>query len=268
MPAVLAVPAAHPAPAAGGELARLEEAALNATTVREQMLYEGWLVRWAPSRAKRARCVNVLGLSTRPLDERLAYCTRWYAGHGVPLIVRLTSIGPDFSLDAQLHERGFVAFDRTCVMAAPVVPFTAQAPSGLVFERTTPGRFAQEAGRLRGHDDAATAEHAARLQAAPLENLPLLVRDASGECIAAGLAAFDAELVGLFDIVTAPQRRRQGCGAAVLKYLLEQASHAGARQAYLQVEPQNTAARALYARFGFVDRYTYWYRSMSEATPV
>lgn len=253
MPAVLAVPATHPAPAAGGELARLEEAALNATTVREQMLYEGWLVRWAPSRAKRARCVNVLGLSTRPLDERLAYCTRWYAGHGVPLIVRLTSIGPDFSLDAQLHERGFVAFDRTCVMAASVVPFTAQAPSGLVFERTTPGRFAQEAGRL---------------QAAPLENLPLLVRDASGECIAAGLAAFDAELVGLFDIVTAPQRRRQGCGAAVLKYLLEQASHAGARQAYLQVEPQNTAARALYARFGFVDRYTYWYRSMSEATPV
>ncbi|KDC06803.1 hypothetical protein AZ19_5105, partial [Bordetella bronchiseptica E012] len=37
---------------------------------------------------------------------------------------------------------------------------------------------------------------------------------------------------------------------------------------YLQVEPQNTAVRALYARFGFVDRYTYWYRSMSEATPV
>ena len=29
----------------GRELARLEEAALNATTVREQMLYEGWLVR-------------------------------------------------------------------------------------------------------------------------------------------------------------------------------------------------------------------------------
>lgn len=28
---------------------RLEEAALNATVVREQMLYDGWLVRWAPS---------------------------------------------------------------------------------------------------------------------------------------------------------------------------------------------------------------------------
>lgn len=268
MSAVLAVPDAQPIPAAGGELARLEEAALNATTVREQMLYEGWLVRWAPSRAKRARCVNVLGLSTRPLDERLAYCTRWYARHGVPLIVRLTSIGPDFSLDAQLQERGFVAFDHTCVMAAPVVPLTVQAPRGLVFERTTPARFAREAGRLRGHDDAAMAEQAARLKAAPLENVPLLVRDAGGECIAAGLAAFDAGLVGLFDIVTAPSRRRQGYGAAVLNYLLEQASHAGARQAYLQVEPQNTAARALYARFGFVDRYTYWYRSMSEATPV
>ena len=42
---------------------RLEEAALNATAVSAQLLHDGWLVRFAPSAAKRVRSINVLGLS-------------------------------------------------------------------------------------------------------------------------------------------------------------------------------------------------------------
>ena len=73
-----------------------KRAALNATAVSAQLLHDGWLVRFAPSAAKRVRSINVLGLSTRPLDERLAYCSSLYARRGLPMLFRLTSIGPDF----------------------------------------------------------------------------------------------------------------------------------------------------------------------------
>lgn len=75
---------------------RLEDAALNATAVGAQVIYDGWLVRFARSPAKRVRSVNVLGLSTRPLDERLAYCSSLYARQGLPMVLRITSIGPIF----------------------------------------------------------------------------------------------------------------------------------------------------------------------------
>ncbi|WZB62674.1 hypothetical protein WJ970_04170 [Achromobacter xylosoxidans] len=98
-----AAPAARPQDDARDRLrVRLEEAALNATAVSAQVLYDGWLVRFAPSAAKRVRSINVLGLSTRPLDERLAYCSSLYARRGLPMLFRLTSIGPDFSLDDEL----------------------------------------------------------------------------------------------------------------------------------------------------------------------
>ena len=59
-----AAPAARPSDDARDRLrVRLEEAALNATAVSAQLLHDGWLVRFAPSAAKRVRSINVLGLS-------------------------------------------------------------------------------------------------------------------------------------------------------------------------------------------------------------
>jgi len=41
---------------------------------------------------------------------------------------------------------------------------------------------------------------------------------------------------------------------------LRKAWEMGARNAYLQVQADNVAARRLYAQFGFAERYQYWYR--------
>ncbi|PJM87918.1 hypothetical protein CV044_17160, partial [Achromobacter ruhlandii] len=46
-----APPRPPPADARDALRVRLEEAALNATAVRAQVLYDGWLVRYAPSSA-------------------------------------------------------------------------------------------------------------------------------------------------------------------------------------------------------------------------
>ena len=244
---------------------RLEEAALNATAVGAQLLYDGWLVRFSPSEAKRVRSINVLGLSTRPLDERLAYCSSLYARHGLPMVLRITSIGPDFSLDAELEARGYIYTGETRVMSMSLAP-KPSGRGGLSFWKVDTGRFAQVVGAMRGSAPEHIGEHQARLQALAVDKQPVLVFDAQEQCVAAGLAVRDGDLLGLFDIVTDPGQRRKGYADALVEHMLAEGAGGGATTAYLQVEPDNTAARALYGRYGFKDCYAYWYRLPAEQT--
>ncbi|WP_144637187.1 GNAT family N-acetyltransferase [Bordetella genomosp. 13] len=247
-----------------GQSLRIEEAALNATAVRQQMLYDGWLVRWAPSRAKRMRCISVLGPSTGELDERLAYCAGWYARHGLPMLFRLTSLCPDPSLDAALQARGFVAYDATRVMAGPVPAGLLPLSTALRVEHVDAQAFCTAVGAMRGASAVDVSEHAARVAALAVDTLPVLAYDADGTCIAGALAVFDGGLMGIFDVITSVQRRGQGVATRLMHYLMACAARRGVRQAYLQVESQNVAARALYARLGMSDRYEYWYRSLPD----
>ncbi len=244
---------------------RLEEAALNATAVASQVIYDGWLVRFSRSPAKRVRSVNVLGLSTRPLDERLAYCSSLYARHGLPMVLRITSIGPDFSLDADLEARGYTYTGETRVMSTPLAPRPG-ARGDLHFRIVDAERFAAAVGAMRGSSAGHILEHQARLHGLAVDKLPVIAIDAAGQCVAAGLAVRDGDLVGLFDIVTDPGHRRKGYAAVLVEHLLAEGAAGGATTAYLQVEPENTAARALYGRYGFKDCYAYWYRLPAEQT--
>ena len=251
-----------------GLLARIEEASLNATAVREQVFYDGWLLRRAPSPARRMRSVNILGLSTRALDERLAYCLGWYARADLPLILRLTSIGPDFELDAALAARGYEGYDPTSVMTAAIPPVTSPGGSSdMTFQHVPAQQFATEVGRLKGSSPSAVIEHAARLSGLMVDLLPLLACQPDGTPVAAALGVIEDDLLGIFDVVTLPEQRRRGHGTALVVRLLDEARQRGCRHAYLQVETGNIAARALYARYGFVDSYSYWYRSLPVAAP-
>ena len=87
-----------------------------------------------------------------------------------------------------------------------------------------------------------------------------LRRDADGELLACGQFAIEQRLAGLYDIIVAPSERGRGIGRALCMALLEQAQAAGAQVAYLQVEADNDAARALYRGLGFADAYAYHYR--------
>ncbi|MBQ9376182.1 MAG: ribosomal protein S18-alanine N-acetyltransferase [Schwartzia sp.] len=55
------------------------------------------------------------------------------------------------------------------------------------------------------------------------------------------------------NVAVAPERREQGVGAALMAELIKKAKERGATRMTLEVRPSNTAALALYEKFGFAD---------------
>jgi ribosomal-protein-alanine N-acetyltransferase len=70
----------------------------------------------------------------------------------------------------------------------------------------------------------------------------------------------------LLNLAVHPGQRGLGLGRALLREALSQARTQGAQVAWLEVRPSNTAARALYASFGFkeVGRRPRYYEDTNE----
>lgn len=240
-------------------LARIEDAALTASQPREQAFHDGWLLRYANGKAKRARSVSLLGPGIRPLDAKLAYCERFYASHALPVLLRLTPFSQPAGVDAALADRGFRAFEDTRVMVAAMaaVPAAGVADPGLL--EVDRARFGDALVALHGLDPARAAVERARFAHSFGDAIHLLALD-GGQPVACGSAVVDDDLVGLFGMVTAATHRARGLATRIVAELLRRAHGRGCTTAYLQVEAGNAPARHIYGKFGFRDGYAYWYR--------
>ena len=242
------------------DLRRIEELGLNSSAPPGQLLYDGWLLRLLPGQAKRARSVNAVYPSSRPLAEKVAYCEQIYRSHGLPMVFRITPFSEPATLDAELERLGYPKFDLTAVDAMVI------DPARLLLSQAEPmdlRAWVDAVGELRGAPPEYRATHLERLQSSPLQHRALAIRQ-GGAVVATGLTIVEDGWAGLFDIVTSPAVRRQGYGRQLVHGLLQAAWELGARQVYLQVTANNTPARTLYARLGFTERYHYWYRGHHE----
>ena len=243
-------------------LSRIEDAGLNASAPPQQRWVDGWLLRFSPGKAKRARCINAVAVGRLPVDQKLTLCEPVFAEAGLPLIVRVTPFTQPAELDARLETFGLRRFDDTRVMVLPAltVKEAPKLPQGLSLHAVALEPFAQRVGALRRSPLAQRQAHGQRLLNAPVPFLAFELR-AEGEVVACGQFALEADLVGLYDVFTAPSARGQGFAGLLCTHLLAQSRSRGARHAYLQVEGDNHAARAVYRRLGFSDGYDYHYRT-------
>ena len=245
-------------------LSRIEDCSLNASAPPQQRWLDGWLLRFSPGKAKRARCVQTVAKGCWPLDERLALCHQAYQEHGLPMVLRITPFSQPEALDQALDERGYRPFDNTQVMvtelgkSAPV----HWAPK-LRMTAVGHAEFAEQVGQLRGSPEGQRKAQALRLAHSPVPFQGWLLRDRDGDqVLAVGQTAVEADIVGLYDVFTAPEARGRGLAAQLCQTMLAAAMGHGAVRAYLQVEAGNAPARALYRRLGFADAYAYHYRAL------
>ena len=243
------------------ELARIEDAGLNASAPPQQRVLDGWLLRFSPGKAKRARCINALCAGRLPLAEKLALCEQAYVNAALPMIVRITPFSEPPQLDETLAAMSLRRFDDTRVMVLPDLrALDASKPGDPTLQPVTSQDYAHEIGALRGSPAAQRTAHAERLRHAPVPYRGFVLRR-DGETLACGQYVVESGVVGLYDVFTAPAVRGQGIASALCKALLLRAREDGAERAYLQVEADNGAARAAYHRLGFADAYAYHYRT-------
>ena len=242
-------------------LSRAEDAGLNASAPPQQRWLDGWLIRFSPGKAKRARCVNALAAGRLPVADKLTAVARVYADAGLPLILRITPFTLQPKLDEVLDARGLRRFDDTRVMVLGALPQpAAPLPAGMSIRPIGLDAFAQRVGVFRGSSLAQRQAHAERLLSAPVPFFAFEL-SADREPIACGQFAIEGDLVGLYDVYTTEAARGRGCATLLCWHLLAHAHERGARYAYLEVEGDNDAARAVYRRLGFADAYAYHYRT-------
>ena len=234
----------------------LEELAFAAWPALETVPAHGWLLRFADGYTKRANSVNALA-PTAPVADILAVAQPRYAGRGLPLIFRLSPLaGPE--ADPALAALGFETLDETLVMTAPLAA-DARDDATVAIARHREAAWA--AGFAAANQ--VPPEHQAihdRMLAAIRPAAAFACLEVDGRSVTWGLAVAERGRVGLFDIVTAPEARRQGAARRLVMALLAWGQGQGARDAYLQVVTTNAPAIALYRSLGFVAAYRYHYR--------
>ena len=241
-------------------LARIEDAGLSASQPREQAIYDGWLLRYANGKAKRARSVNPIAAGELPVEEKLAYCAEFYARQGVPLILRITPFSRPAGIDGTLAALDYAAAEETRVMVAALdggAPVAAPDRPATELDRAD---FGAVLAVLHGLDPVRATAERDRFAHSVVDGLYLVVRE-EDRTVGCGCAVFDGALVGVYGMVTAADRRGHGIATRLVAELLQRGRARGCTTAYLQVDAANSAARRVYAKFGFIDRYAYWYRS-------
>ena len=248
-------------------LSRVEDAGLNASAPPQQRWVDGWLVRFSPGKAKRARCVNAVAAGRLSMQEKFALCQQVFDEAQLPLIFRITPMSEPQKLDSWLEGNGLRPLEDTRVMVNDNLgALSPEAlPPGISLQRVGHAAFAQIVGQMRGSPLSQQQAHAQRLELSPVPFEGWVLRR-SGESavLACGQTAAEAEMVGLYDVFTASEARNNGWARMLCGQLLDRARLRGARIGYLQVDASNLAARSVYRRLGFRDAYAYHYRTAAQ----
>lgn len=238
--------------------AALEAAAWAAWPALAEHEHAGWRLRTAQGYSKRANSANAGPAAQCLTPADIARIEAHYAGQGQPVIFRLTEPGPQPALDALLHKRGYQRVDPSFVLWRPLGPADGKGPGPTTLPWT---EWLETYQAVSGNSGPGQSTHLAMLRAIEGPCAPAVWPADDPRC--AGLSVLHQGWAGLFDVATAPDARRQGLARTLCEQLLRWAAAQGAHHAYLQVVQANVAARALYARLGFVTAYRYWYRVKS-----
>lgn len=245
----------------------IEETSLNAWPALQQILYDGWILRFANSYSRRNNSVNAFYPGFWPAEAKIKHCEEIFSTHRMAPTFRMTPFVHPFNLDSLLGAAGYQIVSPTSVHVVDLSilprPDGKFEPSWWAF----PDDHWVKA-YIRMNEVPSGKHRTLRqiLTRIPVDTYFLVLR-LQQRAVACGLGVLDPPFLGLFDIVTDPAYRRKGIGRELVLQLASQARQYGAETAYLQVVANNAPALRLYESLGFREIYQYWYRVKEDKGP-
>ena len=93
----------------------IEDLSLNAWPSHQIQLYDGWLLRFSYFYTHRTNCVEQIGPSSIPIEEKIDFCEDAYHRWGTPSIFKITPLLPD-DFEKRLIDRRYAVQHVTEVM--------------------------------------------------------------------------------------------------------------------------------------------------------
>ena len=237
----------------------IEEASLNALPSLQQVLYDGWILRFAEGYTKRANSVTPLYPSSRDLIQKIHRCEEIYRRFKLKPTFRLTDIF-ESDLDRTLEQLGYTKQDNVSVR---VKDLTNNDISNNTLFPTIAYELSQEWLDHYVHAIDLPIQYwntlSTMLEIIPNPTCYAWLKDRHRFC-SCGLGVLENNYLGLFFIATAKKQRGKGYARQLICALLDWGKHNGATQAYIQVETENQAGINLYNKLGFAEIYQYFYR--------
>lgn len=241
----------------------IEEITLNTWPAEQSVLLNGWVLRTAAGYTKRANSVNPLygeESSIADLTNQIKLAEQYYKDAGLKPVFKITPYIQPTNLDEALAERGYTVVEPSSVrllelegLATPDLRYEIQVQESLTEEWLN--AFTKLSALSKDNGSTLT-----RMLSACLLQQGYILLFNNGVPTACGLGVIQNGYIGLFDIITASDQRRQGMAEQLLLALLHWGKTQGATTAFLQVVQANTGASALYDKLGFKEIYQYWYR--------
>lgn len=260
----------------------LEEISLNAWPSHKMELYDGWLIRYSYNYTHRTNSVQQVGISTIPIDDKIAYCEKIYRDFHTPSIFKISPL-IDGDFDMMLSERGYTKEHVTETMIMDMKDFNRYEPVDVEYEfygrnSGLPSNAAYPNGAVVQLRDMITEDWINALfrlngttnptlrrivpsmyHAIPKETIVAKI-EIDGRMVASGLGILDRSHCGIYAIYVDPSCRGHHYARAIVSTILFEAEKKGCGRAYLQVVTDNSRAKHLYESLGFEPFYEYWFR--------
>jgi ribosomal protein S18 acetylase RimI-like enzyme len=216
-----------------------------------------WVRRAAGGYTKRANSTQCFDPDDfEDADVRVISASSWMVIRKIKPVFRITPLSSP-ELNATLDEAGWATIDASHLMAMELGEQEADAQAR--FLPVLDPQFLAAAQRLQAYDEVAMTgmKNLLAVLKVPAAGV-LLYRD--GEAVASSIMTVADDIVITGNVVTDPGHRRQGLAGAMMRSGLSWARSEGAQYAALNVQADNTAAKALYEGLGYSHQYDYSYR--------
>lgn len=239
----------------------IEDLSLNAWPSHQIQFYDGWLLRFSYFYTHRTNCVEQMGSSTLPVDEKISYCEQEYRKWGTPSIFKISPLIPA-EFDCRLWKRGYeIQHSTDCMIADLSEPVPVRNPAitvdinNIISDSWIDALFTLKNTTNIMHRSVVPSMY----HAIPKRTLCASIT-VNGKVVATGLGILDRDYIGIYAIHVHPDFRRNHAASTLCATLLNAGRERGAKYAYLQVVSDNDPAIRLYTSLGFKYLYTYWFR--------